>query len=97
MSSRTADLSSRRVFVDTSAYDAATIERDSRHAMVGATIERLVRDRRRLDTTNVVLAELHALVLTRGSAAAALRALERIRSSASTTVVRVTRHDEERA
>jgi predicted nucleic acid-binding protein len=93
----TSAASDRRIFVDTSGYYAAASRRDSSYAEASATIERLVLARRRLVTTNFVLAELHGLLLARGSPVTALATLARIRQSPATTVVRVRQRDEDRA
>ena len=79
----------RRVFVDTSAYFATVNTRDSDHDGVSALLRTLVADRRRLITTNFVLAELHALLLNRVNRAVALQALQAIDASQVTTIVRV--------
>ncbi len=60
---------SHRVFVDTSAYYALTDRRDSRHANAQEMARRLANERRRLFTTNFMVAETHALVLARRSPA----------------------------
>lgn len=86
----------RRVFVDTSAYFAAANRRDATHREASATLNRLVAQRRRLFTTNFILAELHALLLTRINREIAARVLFDIDSSAATTIVRVSAADEQR-
>jgi predicted nucleic acid-binding protein len=88
---------SRRVFVDSSAYYAVADPTDHHHARARATLVRLERERWRLFTTNFILAETHALVLTRRGrqiAAAVLQALDR---SQATVIVRVSARDERRA
>ncbi len=57
----------------------------------------LVAEDRPLVTTNFVLAEFHALVLSRTDARSALRLLTDIETSQNTTVVRVEIEDELRA
>ena len=52
--------------------------------------------RRRLVTTNFVLAELHALLLTRLDRRVAARVLAEVDASALTTIVRVAARDEHR-
>jgi predicted nucleic acid-binding protein len=87
---------SRRVFVDTSAYYALTDSQDSRHASAQEIARRLAEERRRLFTTNLILAETHALILARlgrDVAATVLFALDR----STTTIVRVSAADERRA
>ncbi len=57
---------------------------------------RLIDEQWRLFTTNLVLAETHALVLARLGRSTALRVLQAIDSS-NTTIVRVSTQDERRA
>jgi uncharacterized protein len=87
----------RRVFVDTSAYFAVANRRDAHHAAASATLEQLVAERRHLVTTNFILAELHALLLTRIDRSVAARVLAEIDTSRVTTVVRISARDEQRA
>jgi predicted nucleic acid-binding protein len=86
----------RRVFVDTSAYyalvDADAV--DYRRTLAAAA--QLTADRRRLFTSNFVMAEVHALLLNRIGRAVALRALHEIEHGEA-TVVRVSLRDERRA
>jgi predicted nucleic acid-binding protein len=79
----------RRVFVDTSAYFAFSRNRDENHRRVYIAMQNLVRARHRFITTNFVLAELHALIVSRESAALALEATKIVRFSSDTTIVRV--------
>jgi predicted nucleic acid-binding protein len=60
-------------------------------------MEDLVVVRRRLYTTNFILAELHALLLTRVDRRVAGQVLVEVEGSALTTVVRVSSRDERRA
>lgn len=83
-----------RVFVDTSAYFTVTNARDNQHQAMSELLRELVAARRRLITTNFVLAEVHALLLNRINRAVALRALDEIDASRLTTVVRISRRDE---
>jgi predicted nucleic acid-binding protein len=85
----------RRVFVDTSAYFAVANRRDVDHAAASATMQRLIQSRCRLITTNVVLFELHGLMVNRISREVAWNALVALR--ASQTIVRVRPADEARA
>jgi predicted nucleic acid-binding protein len=88
---------SRRVFVNSSAYYAVADPTDHHHARARATLEQLERERWRLFTTNFIIAETHALVLTRRGrqiAAAVLQALDR---SQATVIVRVSARDARRA
>ena len=86
-----------RVFVDTSAYFAAANRRDAGHRPVAALMRELVAARRRLITTNFVLAELHALLLTRLDRRIAARVLAEVDASELTTIVRAAARDERRA
>lgn len=86
----------RRIFVDTSAYFAASYRRDANHLAALRTMERLVFNRLRLFTTNAVLFELHGLLLARSQRELALEAVTRIDQSSALTVVRLRRQDEER-
>lgn len=85
------------VFVDTSAYFAAANRRDAGHEPVSALMRELVGGSRRLVTTNFVLAEVHALLLTRLDRRIAARVLAQVDASELTTVERVTTADERRA
>jgi predicted nucleic acid-binding protein len=82
--------------VDTNAYGALAVVRDQNHRQAVQILTELSQNRRRLYTTNFVVAETHALILTREGREAALRALHRIENG-STTVVRVDERDEFRA
>ncbi len=87
----------RRIFVDTSAYFVLANRRDASHQSASALLHQLVAERRRLFTTNFVLAELHALLLARINRAVAAQVLAQIDTSQATTVVRVSARDELRA
>jgi len=76
-----------RVFVDTSAYFAVSNRRDASHERAAAIMRRLVTEHRRLYTTNFVLAELHALLLTRLDRRVAARVLAELDASRLTTAV----------
>ena len=54
----------RRVFVDSSAYLAVLDRRDEHHQEALAITDRLVQGRYRLFTTNTVIIEAHALILS---------------------------------
>jgi predicted nucleic acid-binding protein len=86
----------RRVLIDTSAFFALTAPRDDDHHTALAIQQRLISERWRLYTTNLVLAETHALLLTRLGRIIALRTLQRIDHS-TTTIVRISVADETRA
>lgn len=86
----------RRVLVDSSAYFALADPRDAHHAQARAVGERLVAERYRQFTTNFILAETHALLLTRLGRHVAARFLVHLDASA-TILVRVAARDERRA
>jgi predicted nucleic acid-binding protein len=69
------------IFVDTSAYFAAANRRDASHASGAALMQAMVDERRRLVASNVVLAELHALLLTRLDRRVAARVLADVDAS----------------
>ena len=94
---RTPTAGARRVFVDSSAYFALTDADDARHTTALGIANQLVEQRWRLFTTNFVVAETHALVLTRLGRERAARVLQAIDQSESTTIVRVSSGDERRA
>lgn len=87
---------SRRVLVDTSAYYALVDAADSNHGAARSIINDLAQKRYRLFTTNFILAETHALLLSRLGRTIAQRALIEIERG-STTVVRLRATDERRA
>ncbi len=87
---------SRRALVDTSAHYALADPQDAYHAAASAIIERLTNTPSRLFTTNLIVAETHALFLVRRGRQVALRALEAIDRS-NVTIVRVGVADERRA
>ena len=82
--------------VDSSAYFALAYSRESNHAAARAIADKLAHERWRLFTTNFILAETHALILTRLNRVVALRVLTQIEQS-PTTVIRVSAADETRA
>lgn len=86
----------RQALVDTSAYFALTYSRERTHAQALAIASRLQAERWRLFTTNFILAETHALLLTRLNRVVAARVLREIDNS-PTTIVRVSAADEQRA
>jgi uncharacterized protein len=86
----------RQALVDTSAYFALTYSRERVHAEALAIASKLQAERWRLFTTNFILAEIHALLLVRLNRVVAARVLRKIDNS-STTIVRVTVADEQRA
>lgn len=69
------------VFVDTSAWIALFSRRDQNHKSAEGEFRRLITSKRRLITTNLVLAEIHRLLLHRAGVQAAASALARIEAS----------------
>src|SRR5262249_30302976 len=78
------------------AYFALAYSRESRNSDARAIASQLATERWRLFTTNFILAETHALLLTRLNRVVAGRVLAEIDHS-PTTVLRVTSDDERRA
>ncbi len=66
------------LFVDTSAWFALADRASPHHHAVVAALQDALSDHRRLVTTNLVVAETHALLMRRISQAAALRFLEEV-------------------
>ncbi|SRR5581483_6340934 len=85
-----------RVLVDTSAYFAFINAREANHQPAQAIARRLATLRSQLYTTNFVVAETHALLLTRLGRAVALRFIEEIDAS-TTLTIRIDEADEQRA
>jgi predicted nucleic acid-binding protein len=85
--------SGRALFVDTSALYAVVDPRDQWHGGAGVILLRLARERWHFVTTNYVVAETHALVLTRLGRRTAWTTLNDIDSS-SMSIIRVTQEDE---
>jgi predicted nucleic acid-binding protein len=86
----------RRIFVDSSAFLALLDEDDEYHTTAIETLRLLARQRAQQFTTNVVVIEAHALILSTlgiGPGQAFLRAA----GGGGTTIVRSRASDEERA
>jgi len=89
---------SRRVFVDTSAYIALADKNDANHLAATTIYPRLTAERQYyLFTTNFILSETYAWVLTRLSREVAIAVLEGVIQSPATTIERVSAKDEARA
>ncbi len=86
----------RRVLMDSSAYYALTTDRDPNHAAAYSILTRFARESPRLFTTNLIVAETHALLLARLGHATAVRFLTELDRS-STALIRVSAKDEQRA
>jgi predicted nucleic acid-binding protein len=88
--------SARRALLDTSAYYALTDQTEHTHETARAIQGFLVAYRFRLFTTNLILAETHALLLSRLGYHVALRVLTEIDQS-RTTLIRPSSADERAA
>ncbi len=84
------------MFIDTSAYFALINENDFSHAQAREIANRLLVARKRLFTSNFVIAETHALVLRKLGRDTAFRVLTELDQS-NATIVRVSAVDERRA
>jgi len=89
-------LQKRRVFVDSSAYLALLDRDDEHHAEAVAILNRLAEERYRQFTTNILIIEAHALILSSLGNAQARQFLRDMEES-NTAIVRVRARDEERA
>jgi len=69
---------SRRILLDTSGWVAAINPRDQRHASAREYYRRAIAERQTFVTTNLLLAETHALVARRVGEAAALTLLDQL-------------------
>jgi predicted nucleic acid-binding protein len=85
----------RRAFVDSSANLALFNQDDRNHALAVATLDWLIDQRYRLYTTNAMLIESHALILSVLGSRVANRFLRDVTQS-NTVVVRVLGSDEAR-
>jgi uncharacterized protein len=74
-----------KLFVDSGAWIALVSARDQHHTDANAMFRRAVARRASLLTTNLVLAEVHRLLLFRAGPRAAAHALDRFESSAHVT------------
>lgn len=83
-------------FVDTSAWFPALVQRDAAHAKVSAAIRTLIAKRRHAVTTNLVVAETHALLLRRRGREEALDFV-RLVSEPPTVIIRSSSEQEEKA
>jgi uncharacterized protein len=69
------------IFIDSSAWIALFSRRDQHHEEADRAFRAMVVSKRRILTTNLVLAEIHRLLLYRAGIQAAAAALEKIESS----------------
>ena len=65
-------------FVDTSAWYPLIVARHPDHARLGSALRSLIRDHRRLVTTNLIVAETHTLLLQRVGRAVALTFIQTV-------------------
>src|SRR3954447_22548071 len=86
----------RQVFIDSSAYLAIAYSRDRYYSIAHAIAERLYAERWQFVTSNFVVAETHALLLSRMNRMVAATVLRQIDAS-PTLIIRVTVEDEQRA
>src|SRR3954463_16641483 len=83
------------VFADTAAYCALAVDEGDRHRAAAAVMDQLTRARARLYTSSLVLAETHALLLSRlNRIGQSAELFEAIYASRGTTIVRPTAADE---
>ena len=71
----------KSVFVDSSAWIAFFSSRDQHHASADRIFRKAIQTNRHLFTSNLVLAEIHRLLLFRAGSRAATAALDRIEAS----------------
>lgn len=84
------------LFVDTSAWYPIAVSRHPDHVVLSALLAERVRSRSRIVTTNLVIAEAHALLLVRTQRRAALAFLRAVRRPPN-EIVTVTAELENRA
>jgi len=77
-------------FVDTSGWYPLVVAKHPDHARISAALRALIRNHRRLVTTNLVVAETHALLLRRVGRATALTFIQTV-AEPPNVVVRSTR------
>jgi predicted nucleic acid-binding protein len=96
MAALPSSIQARRVLVDSSAYLALLDGSDEHHAQAQAILRQLTQRGSRHYTTNAMLFECHALVMSSLGVGSALQFVQGIRAS-NTVIVRVRQSDEERA
>jgi predicted nucleic acid-binding protein len=78
---------SRRILLDTSGWVAAINPRDQYHVIAWEYYRRAIAERQTFVTTNLLLAETHALVARRVGESAALTLLDQLRRDPSHEIV----------
>jgi predicted nucleic acid-binding protein len=96
MESLPQSLRERRVFIDSSAYLVLLDQDDAHHSQAAAILRQIAVQRYRQFSTNAILIESHALILSAMGTRAATHFLRSMENS-NTVVVRVRSSDEERA
>ena len=81
------------VFVDTGAFYAAINQKDENHSEAAALFRRAIEEEWRLITSSFIVAETHALILTRMGRGLAMAWLRSIPAR----IVRISKADEEKA
>jgi predicted nucleic acid-binding protein len=77
----------REVFVDAGAWIAIVNQRDDLHSEASVSYGRLLRERRPLVTTNLVIAEAHAMIRGYSGHQAAIQFLDSTRQSSRLTKI----------
>ena len=76
----------RDLFVDTSAWYPLVVRSHPDHAVLSAALRERVARRERIITSNLVVAESHALIMRRAGVAAGLQFLHLVRASPNVVV-----------
>ncbi len=74
------------IFVDSSAWIALFSRRDQHHGEADRIFRTIIAQKRRMVTTNLILAEIHRLLLHRAGVGAAVAAIKRIEASSRVTI-----------
>ncbi len=88
---------SRRIFLDTSGWLAVLSRREARHREALDTYQALVTEGRGFVTTNLVVAEMHVLLVRHRGSEAGIRLLDALRHDPTHDVLYVTPELERRA
>jgi uncharacterized protein len=73
--------SAHSIFIDTSAWIALFSRRDQHHEEADRAFNAIVASKKRILTTNLIIAEIHRLLLQRAGIQAAAAALQKIETS----------------